>query len=91
MVVMRTSVLFTHFRTGNDVTAWRGVKKFNRKPQLVGGGNFGPIFQRSAFKTVQFLQSILDIKTNINTSKLSINLKVFILKYIFYKQTDEKI
>ena len=26
-------------------------------------GNFGPIYQKSAFETVQFLQSILDIQT----------------------------
>ena len=28
-----------HFpKTGNDVITWIGVKNFNRKPQLVGGG-----------------------------------------------------
>ena len=54
--------------SGNDVITWRGVKNFNRKPQLVGGGgggNFGPIDQKSAYETVQFLQSILDIQTYI--------------------------
>ena len=39
---------------------------FNRKPQHDGGGgDFGPIYQKSAFETVQVLQSILDIQTYI--------------------------
>ena len=30
---------FSHLpKTGNYVITWRGVKNFNRKPQLVGGG-----------------------------------------------------
>ena len=55
---------FSHYsKTGNYVITWRGVKNINRKPQLVGGGgNFGPIYQKSAFETVQVLQSILAIQ-----------------------------
>ena len=60
-------VIFNTSKTGNDVITWRGVKIFNRKPQLVGGGgDFGPIHQKSAFESVQFLQSILDIQTYID-------------------------
>ena len=42
---------FSHFpKTGNDVINWRGVKKFNRKLQLVGGGKFWPDRPKISFR-----------------------------------------
>ena len=58
-------MIFHTAKTVNEVITWRGVKKINRKPQLVGGGDFGPIHQKSDFETVQFHQTILDMQTYI--------------------------
>ena len=57
---------FTHFENLDGVITLPGVKIFNRNPQLVEGcGGFRPISQKSAFESVQFLQSIQGIQTYI--------------------------
>ena len=42
---------FKHFpKTGNDVITWGGVKKFNRKPKLAGGGKLWPDIPKISFR-----------------------------------------
>ena len=42
---------FSHLpKTGNYVITWRGMKNFNRKPQLVGGGEFWPDIPKISFR-----------------------------------------